>query len=838
LLIVVPNIVVVLFSIFQNGVIETVEIPLNGEKEIIWGNLYFFYILYVPVYFLLGFRNLQKKYKTAHGIAKTQIRYVFLGYFVSANIAMVTNLVLPTFGYFALNWMGQAVTFFWTGLTTYAIVRHKLLDVKLVITRSLVYAFLLTSVSLTIVFVSITSSNLVNKYGVSGNFFIFVISVLIVFGLDPFKRFLSKATDRIFFKAKVDYRVVLQNLTESLSYEIDLAVLISKLQATLKDELKLRSVAALLRVGTTSGKTDRFEALSDLLRDHPALTVQNGSALVSYLRQHRHPAILESLERKIDDTPEEKRAPLLASKQELNQLGASLVSPVFARDHLIAVLVLGSKLSGDPFSNDDLQLIEVISPQIGSAIQKANLFQEVKAFSQGLEVKVEEATEELQERNVSLQTLQHITREITHTLDFNQVVQQIANSVAEELHYLGAILVFLDDDGRTVRARAITQTPLTKKALALLPVQFTDYSSDLQSVQSTSLGHQVLRSGEVMMTAHFAQVVSPPLPKLLAQSIQKLLGIKTVVVVPINSEGKTIGCIEIGVQKDQSEISARELETMHALADELGVVYRNIRLFDQIQKTNTQLAEANQHLQQLDQAKSEFVSIASHQLRTPMTGIMGYLSMMTSGDFGKLAPEHQKILTELLSESQRMIRLINQFLNVSKIEAGKFTYTKKETQLLDLVKQEIMELKHIAEDKGLRLETDFPNDPPSPTMADSDKIQDVMLNLIDNAIKYTAKGLITVRLRQEGDLLHFSVRDTGIGITPHDAKELFNKFVRGSGIAQIHPDGSGLGLFIAKSIIDSHGGKIWVESSGEGQGSIFQFTLPVVSSTSTIVTHS
>ncbi len=210
-----------------------------------------------------------------------------------------------------------------------------------------------------------------------------------------------------------------------------------------------------------------------------------------------------------------------------------------------------------------------------------------------------------------------------------------------------------------------------------------------------------------------------------------------------------------------------------------------------------------------------------------MTGIMGYLSMMTQGDFGAIKPEHQKILVDLLSESQRMIRLINLFLNVSKIEAGKFTYTRKPTQLTDLVAHEVKEIEKAAADKGLKLTVKSPKTSLPLIQADADKLEDVILNLLDNAIKYTAKGTVTATVSQADGMVRFAVKDSGIGIKPTDAPELFNKFVRGSGIAQIHPDGSGLGLFIAKSIIDAHGGRIWAESEGEGQGSTFQFTLPI-----------
>lgn len=263
------------------------------------------------------------------------------------------------------------------------------------------------------------------------------------------------------------------------------------------------------------------------------------------------------------------------------------------------------------------------------------------------------------------------------------------------------------------------------------------------------------------------------------------------------------------------------------MADELGIVSRNIRLFNQIQKANKDLEVANRHLQQLDQAKSEFVSIASHQLRTPMTGIMGYLSMMVSGDFGSIDPKHLIILRTLLDESQRMIRLINLFLNVSKIEAGKFTITKKEVQLGDVIEREVNELTKIASDKKLTLTFVRPKKPLPVIVADADKLQDVFLNLIDNAIKYTTKGTITVSAEADNGGVTVHVKDTGIGIKPEDIHELFNKFVRAQGIAQIHPDGSGLGLFIAKSVVEGHGGRIWVDSGGLGKGSTFSFWLPV-----------
>ena len=242
--------------------------------------------------------------------------------------------------------------------------------------------------------------------------------------------------------------------------------------------------------------------------------------------------------------------------------------------------------------------------------------------------------------------------------------------------------------------------------------------------------------------------------------------------------------------------------------------------------TNKELGEANEHLKELDQAKSEFVSIASHQLRTPMTGIMGYLSMIVGGDFGKIDPALNKVLDSLLDASQRMIRLINLFLDVTKIESGKLVLDKQPIQLEDLIDKELDVVMKLAKDHGLKLVYKRPK-VALPKLVIDDKITDVVLNLVDNAIKYTPKGSITVTSEREGDWVHVKVQDTGRGLDPKEAKNLFNKFVRGYGIAQVNPDGSGLGLYVARRIIEVHGGKIWVESDGVGKGSCFQFTLPI-----------
>ena len=822
------NGLILLSTLIPGFVVKNVSIgTANGENAVAYGLGFLLFSVYVFVSAIWAFYNLIHKYRQEKGITKLQLRYMFLGIYISAIIGIVTNLLLPAIGIFSFNWVGPSSTLIMVSFIAYSIIRHRLLDIRLVVTRSVIYAILVLAVTFSFVFITFISGQLFNDAS-SGKIIVsVVIAFLIVFGLDPLKRWLSRVTDKVFYQAKIDYAQLLQKLSNVASLELNLQKLIDDLERGVIEGLKVKGALILLR-DQEKGVTQKFRATDESGSNLGEIVIDNDSALIQFLREHRHLSLLESLERKIEDTPESSdKKQQEASKAEFMRIGAALVAPIFSQDHLVAILTLGPKLSGDSFSNDDTHLIEVLAPQIGSAIQKANLYEEVREFSEDLKIKVNDATKELRDRNVSLQTLQNITKDITRTLDFNKVVQNIANAVATELGFLGAILIFIDDDGKTLRARAVTETPLTTKAIQLLPKPFSSYTTELTNPKHHTLAFDVITTGEVRYTDSMPEVISPPIPKPIVLAMQKLMGIRTMILVPITSEDRVIGVIEVGAKRKREAISDSEIETIQSMADELGVVARNISLFDRVRRTNDQLEQANAHLKQLDQAKSEFVSIASHQLRTPMTGIMGYLSMMTQGDFGKIKPEHQKILVDLLSESQRMIRLINQFLNVSKIEAGKFTYTWKPTQIEDLVEHVAKEVEKAAADKGLKLSVKYPKTKLPQIQADSDKVEDVILNLLDNAIKYTAKGTVTATVALEDGRMHFAVKDSGIGIKPQDATELFNKFVRGSGIAQIHPDGSGLGLFIAKSIIDAHGGRIWAESDGEGKGSTFQFSLPM-----------
>ena len=312
-----------------------------------------------------------------------------------------------------------------------------------------------------------------------------------------------------------------------------------------------------------------------------------------------------------------------------------------------------------------------------------------------------------------------------------------------------------------------------------------------------------------------------------------ILGVE--ILAPLNIKDKMVGLIALSEKESGDMYNNEDLKVLKVVGAQTAVALKNSLLYQEsqafggklkkeVEKATHDLRIANEHLKQLDRAKTEFISITSHQLRTPLTGIKGYLSMFLEGDFGKLKEDQEKVMLDVFNNSNRLVRLVNIFLNVSRIEFGRLKLQKSKFDLFDLVDEISRELKLEADKKGIALEIVKPKEKLE-VFADRDKIADVVLNLIDNGIKYTQKGKIKTSVILDKEKARVEVKDSGVGISPEEAKELFNKFVRGKKITQINTSGTGLGLFIAKKIIELHGGKIWVESKGEGKGSTFMFEI-------------
>jgi signal transduction histidine kinase len=240
------------------------------------------------------------------------------------------------------------------------------------------------------------------------------------------------------------------------------------------------------------------------------------------------------------------------------------------------------------------------------------------------------------------------------------------------------------------------------------------------------------------------------------------------------------------------------------------------------------LQEIAEELRRSDEAKTEFISIASHQLRTPLNAIKGYLSLFLEGIYGKLDAEKRQPMERLYRSSERLIHVVNDLLGISRIQMGKIALDVGEVDLCELVKSVVEELGVVAEEKGIRLRASYPPGGVPKVAGDMQKLRDSVLNVVDNAIRYTDKGSVEVSVRRETNDLVVRVEDTGPGLDPNEAKTLFESFQRGQVGRKHWAEGSGLGLYIAKEFITLHGGAIWAESPGKGLGSSFFIRIPLV----------
>jgi len=255
-------------------------------------------------------------------------------------------------------------------------------------------------------------------------------------------------------------------------------------------------------------------------------------------------------------------------------------------------------------------------------------------------------------------------------------------------------------------------------------------------------------------------------------------------------------------------------------------VRKEIRQREELEELSESLEAANKELKKLDQAKTEFLSIASHQLRTPLTAIKGFLSLMLEGSYGEVTPKQREQLGKVLEANEGLIRLINELLNISRIEAGRMEYAMAPMDAKQLVTDVVEQLQPLAADKHLELSFAAPETVPE-VEGDPDKLRQVFTNLIENAIKYTTKGSVKVSIVPANPELVVRIQDTGRGVTEEERGQMFQRFRRGEG-AEEAATGTGLGLWVVHEIISAHHGSVTVESEGRDKGSTFVVHLPFV----------
>jgi len=429
----------------------------------------------------------------------------------------------------------------------------------------------------------------------------------------------------------------------------------------------------------------------------------------------------------------------------------------------------------------------------------------------------------LAQTNKTLSLLRKIDEIILSAVtDPQTIAQQVANITAQEAGYKAVTILLKDSEKNTLYRIAISQTEEIKQVEKTLGIQFTDFKVSLEAHENICV--KAFEEKKVQLSHDLYATLGPTVSQNQAKQVQELLNIMTLITYPLIVRENSIGVLLMALDSNENNLSGYQHDLRERLPGVVAVAMDNALLYQEIQ-------QANEKLKALDKLKDEFVSLASHELRTPMTAIKSYLWMALAGKGGELTEKQKYYLDRAYNSTDRLIKLVNEMLNVSRIESGRIILESKDLDINKLGDDIIADIIPRAQELGIELITEHVENLPH-IFADENKIKEVLVNLIGNSLKFTPKGgKITLSFLEVGKMVEVSVTDTGKGIAKDDISKLFQKFgkVDNNYLTIQNVQGTGLGLYISKAIVELSGGKIWVHSDGLGKGTIFTFSLPVFS---------
>ena len=482
--------------------------------------------------------------------------------------------------------------------------------------------------------------------------------------------------------------------------------------------------------------------------------------------------------------------------QDLHQMSGFrtvLAVPLLREGSAIGVIAL-RRQEVRPFTEAQMSLLQTFADQAVIAVENVRLFTELQS-----------RTAELTRSVGELEALGEVGRAISSTLDLEVVLSTIvarANQLAETD---GGAIYEYDGDTRAFRLWATDRFP--DEFVAALRATTLVYGEG--AVGRAAAARAPVQVADVSDT----QVYESRIRDVLVQS-----GFRSLLAVPLVSEDEVVGALVVN-RRVAGEFPPRIVELLRTFATQSALAIQNARLFSELEDKRRQLEEANQH-------KSEFLASVSHELRTPLNAIIGFSEVMLERLFGEVNEKQEEYLQDILSSGRHLLSLINDILDLAKIEAGRMELEAGDFDLPQAIDNTLVLIRERALRRGITVERTV--DPAlGEIRGDERKIKQVMLNLLSNAVKFTPEGgRIAVRAAAANGTAEVSVVDTGVGIAPEDQEAVFEEFRQvGTDYARKH-EGTGLGLALARKFVELHGGKIWVTSQ-VGQGSTFTFSIPI-----------
>jgi signal transduction histidine kinase len=469
-----------------------------------------------------------------------------------------------------------------------------------------------------------------------------------------------------------------------------------------------------------------------------------------------------------------------------------LAVPMLLEGNPIGVVVVTGAEAG-AFSERQIELLQTFADQAVIAVQNVRLLTELGARTADLTRSVDQLT-----------ALGEVGRAVSSTLDLETVLTTIVSRAVELSGLDGGVVFEYDEGAEEFIHRAATETG---GALA-----------EARRATRVRKGEGVV--GRTAITLEPTLVPDITVPGAHESRLRDNLiesGIRAVLAVPMVREGRLIGSLVVSRNRP-GDFPAETIELLRTFATQSALAIQNARLFHEIEDKSRQLEAASHH-------KSEFLANMSHELRTPLNAVIGFSEVLLQRMFGELNEKQDEYLQDIYASGQHLLSLINDILDLSKIEAGRMELAPAPFHLPTTLENALILVRERATRHGIALHLDL--DPRlGEVVGDERKVKQVLLNLLSNAVKFTPEGgRITLKASQRDGVVEISVTDTGIGIASEDQAAIFEEF-RQVGSDEQRREGTGLGLTLAKKFVELHGGNIWVGSE-VGRGSTFTFTLPL-----------
>jgi GAF domain-containing protein len=481
-----------------------------------------------------------------------------------------------------------------------------------------------------------------------------------------------------------------------------------------------------------------------------------------------------------------------AEAQRIARFRTVLGVPMLREGEPIGVFFIWSE-EVRPFTDKQIELVTTFADQAVIAIENTRLLRELQARTADLTRSVEQLT-----------ALGEVGRAVSSTLDLETVLKTIVSHAVQLSGLDGGVVFEYDESVEEFVQRAMTET---SEALA-------------EARRATRIRKDEGVLGRTATTLEPVQVADIAMPGAYEGRLREVLinsGIRAILAVPMVRESHLIGCLGV-TRNSPGAFPAATIELLRTFATQSALAIQNARLFREIEQKSRDLEAASRH-------KSEFLANMSHELRTPLNAIIGFSEVLSERMFGELNEKQDEYLKDIHASGQHLLSLINDILDLSKIEAGRMELELSDFDLAITIDNALTLVRERAGRRSISLHTTV-DERLGQIQADERKIRQVLLNLLSNAIKFTPEGgRIDVEAKPVNGSIEMSVSDTGVGIAPEDQEAVFEEF-RQVGTADKKVEGTGLGLALSRKFIELHGGKIWVKSQ-VGQGSTFTFTVPV-----------